>query len=518
MKKLLVVAVAMATAGISGQAAATNGYFTHGLGTINKAMAGAGTANPQEAMAAALNPASAVLVGDRTEAGVAVFSPLRDYTASDSMLGQLPADQMMAAYGGGAFTIDGGNIESGSNYHFIPHYAKTWKLDNTTGIGLAIYGRGGMNTDYGNDASASYLNPLTDIDPATGAMVAPLSKKGTFGAGPAGVNLSQLFVDMSYSAKTGELAYGASLVLAAQGFEATGLMSFMPYTTKFNNAFGAAMPAAVGGAMQQLAPAVEAGMYTEEQAAQMAMQMGMMSAMGSAAGAFMQDNKLSNNGMDLSYGVGFGLGAIWTSDALNVSLQYKSKISMSEFDDYSDLFAEGGGFDIPSSFGLGMSFKAQNGSVFNYDFEQINYTDVSSVANPIANLFSCPIVNQSSTSTAGCLGGSKGAGFGWTDVQVHKLGYEWSMAGNSKVRYRVGYSFGENPIGKSEVLFNILAPAVIVNHMSAGFTRELGDGTSYSVSLMYAPEESTKATSPFDPTQTIEIAMDEWELEFSYSW
>jgi hypothetical protein len=184
-------------------------------------------------------------------------------------------------------------------------------LADDSAAGVAIYGRGGMNTDYPSTASASYLNPLTDIDPNTGTLVGSINKPGSYGAGPAGVNLSQLFIDLSYSGKTGELAYGASLVLSAQGFEAKGLMSFMPYTAKFNNAFGAAMPAAYAAAMEQLAPAVAGGMYTEEQAAAFAQQMGMMSAMGTAAGAFMQDNGLSDNGMDYSYGAGFALGLVW---------------------------------------------------------------------------------------------------------------------------------------------------------------------------------------------------------------
>jgi long-chain fatty acid transport protein len=191
---------------------------------------------------------------------------------------------------------------------------------------------------------------------------------------------------------------------------------------------------------------------------------------------------------------------------------------MSELDSYSDLFAEGGSFDIPSNFGVGMTFKMQNGSKFHYDFEQINYTDVASISNPLSNIFSCPIVNPASMSTAGCLGGSNGAGFGWSDVSVHKFGYEFSLAGSPDVRYRLGYSIGENPISDADVLFNVLAPGVIENHITAGFTRKLPGGEEYSVSFMYAPEEGNTATSPFDPTQTIEIRMDQWEMEFAYSW
>ncbi len=499
MKKQLAVAVALGAAVMSGQALATNGYFTHGLGTKSQGMAGAGTASPQEAMATATNPASAVLVGDRKEAGVAIFSPNRSYNVSQSQLqmgAQMGSPEAMQGYGMGAFTLDAGNVESGSNYFPIPHFATTWAYGEDSAAGVAIYGKGGMNTDY-SGGSAYFMNAL-------GGEMMPSSKPGTFGGGDAGVDLMQLYVDLSYSGRSGELAYGASLVMVAQSFEATGLGNFTPYTTTFNNAFGAAF--------QGYMPSVMSGDMTQQEA------------MGAAAMAAMgEEYNLTNRGSDISTGAGFGLGVIWTGDKVNLSAQYKSKISMSEFDKYSDLFAEGGAFDIPSSFGVGMSIKGENGGAFHYDFEQINYTDVASISNPMANLFTCPIAvmsqtGQMSSDSSGCLGGSNGAGFGWSDVQVHKVGYEWSMAGSPDVRYRVGASFGENPIASSEVMFNILAPGVIENHYTAGFTRKLADGAEYTMSIMYAPESSTSGTSPLDPTQNIEIKMSQWSAEFSYSW
>ena len=69
----------------AGQASATNGYFTHGIGTHNKALAGAGTASPEQAIDAATNPAAGVFVGDRLDVGLAIFSPRREFSAGPSM-------------------------------------------------------------------------------------------------------------------------------------------------------------------------------------------------------------------------------------------------------------------------------------------------------------------------------------------------------------------------------------------------------------------------------------------------
>jgi hypothetical protein len=35
---------------------------------------------------------------------------------------------------------------------------------------------------------------------------------------------------------------------------------------------------------------------------------------------------------------------------------------------------------------------------------------------------------------------------------------------------------------------------------------------------MYAPESTVKGLSLFDPTQTIELKMKQFEMEFSYLW
>jgi long-chain fatty acid transport protein len=113
-----------------------------------------------------------------------------------------------------------------------------------------------------------------------------------------------------------------------------------------------------------------------------------------------------------------------------------------------------------------------------------------------------------------CLGGSNGAGFGWEDMTTFKLGLEWTHS--ERNTYRFGYSYGEQPIPESEVLFNILAPGIMEQHFTFGMTRKGSNGGAWNFSLMYAPSNSVKGVSPFDPTQEIEIEMSQFELEVSY--
>ena len=76
----------------------------------------------------------------------------------------------------------------------------------------------------------------------------------------------------------------------------------------------------------------------------------------------------------------------------------------------------------------------------------------------------------------------------------------------------------DQPVAESEVLFNILAPAVIEDHVTFGFTRKHGENSEFSFAVMYAFNNDVTGLKPLDPTQTITFAMQQWELEFGYSW
>jgi long-chain fatty acid transport protein len=137
------------------------------------------------------------------------------------------------------------------------------------------------------------------------------------------------------------------------------------------------------------------------------------------------------------------------------------------------------------------------------------------VGNPIQNLNGCPTLGGSNIQN--CLGGNKGAGFGWDDVSVYKLGGSWKYS--EDWTFRAGFSFVDHqPIPKDQMTFNILAPATIEQHYTVGFTRYMADDDQLSLSFMYAPDSSIQGPNNFDPTQTVKLSMHQFELEVSYSW
>ena len=112
------------------------------------------------------------------------------------------------------------------------------------------------------------------------------------------------------------------------------------------------------------------------------------------------------------------------------------------------------------------------------------------------------------------LGTDGGWGFGWEDMTIVKFGlmYElqsaWTLYG--------GYSYGKQPVPESEVMFNILAPGIIESHVTVGFSKSINKSNEVMVSFMYAPEKSVLGPNPFDPAQTIEIKMSQFQIEIGY--
>jgi len=433
---------------------ATNGYFTHGVGTHNKAMAGAGTASPDQAIDAATNPAAAILVGDRLDLGLALFSPQRDYQTS--------ASQINGNFG--AFTVGPNSIDSDNDVFPIPYAAKAWQLDNDRAIALMFYGRGGMNTEY-NGGTASF-------SPDGPGPLPVFTFPGTFGAGRTGVDLSQAFLELAYAGKQGSLAWGIAPVLAAQVFEATGVGNFAGFTRTFAASGGTVMP-----------------------------------------------QNLTDRGHDWSFGYGIKLGVIWqASGTISLGLSYQSRLEMDDFDKYSDLFARSGGFDIPASTRLGLSWQTSDALQLHFDIEHSQFGDVDSVGNPMAGIVNCPTAGFGGTNVEACLGGKEGMGFGWDDMTTYKLGAKWSVADLPGWIFRAGVSYGEQPIPESDAVINILAPAVPEQHFTFGVSHERENGHEWSLSLMYAPENEETGPNFFDPTQQVKLSMSQFELEFSYSW
>ena len=222
---------------------------------------------------------------------------------------------------------------------------------------------------------------------------------------------------------------------------------------------------------------------------------------------FSQDaTKLSDNGHDTVVGYGVRVGvAHQITDAFSVGASYQSEINFEKFKEYEGLFAQGGDFDVPSTYNVGGAY-SQGALTLALDYQVINYADVASVANGfLPNIMSAP------------LGSDGGAGFGWNNMEVVKLGVAVNGADNNT--FRAGISYAEQPIESSEVLFNILAPGVQEWHFTAGYEFTLDSDTQYAITMSYSPSKSVKGLNPLYQSQQqfVEIEMQQYEVTFAAS-
>lgn len=186
-QKKIAVPLFIAGALASPLALATNGYLPLSYGVKSEGMGGVGIALPQDTLAAAINPAGMVRVGDRADVGITWFRPNRDATISGSGAG-----------------LNGDYSGNGRSNFLIPDLGYNKMISADTSLGIAVYGNGGMNTQYNT-------NPFASMG----------------GQGAAGINLEQLFVSPTWSRRINDRnTVGIAINLVYQMFSATGLQPF----------------------------------------------------------------------------------------------------------------------------------------------------------------------------------------------------------------------------------------------------------------------------------------------------
>lgn len=387
-------------------AMATNGYFSHGYGMKAKGMGGASVAMTDDAFAGANNPAAAAWAGNRAELGLDLFMPERSMTR-----------------------VGLGQVTSDSNIFYVPEFGYNRAINDKLGVGITVYGNGGMNTDYpGGQIPAGFA----------GCAGQPVATNVFCGTGKLGVDLMQLIVAPTIAYKLSDShSVGISPLLVYQVFKADGL-----------NAFG-----------------------------------------------------VTNSGYDTSNGFGVRLGYLGRfNDKVSIGASYSPRIAMSKFSKYAGLYAEAGGFDIPENYTLGASFQATPNVTVALDYQRINYSAIPSIAN--------------ASNSTGAMGAANGPGFGWSSIDVWKLGAQWQAS--SQWTLRAGVNVGGNPIQSRDASFNTLAPGVVTTHYTLGGTYALSPTTEMTFSYMNAPSNSVTGFNSGGSTDTIKMSQQALGIQFGW--
>lgn len=210
---------------------------------------------------------------------------------------------------------------------------------------------------------------------------------------------------------------------------------------------------------------------------------------------------LTSNDWDIGYGIGVKLGALWNlTEELTIGVNYSPRLNMSKFDKYRGLFAEQGDFDVAEEYSLGIAYQVNTDVKVSFEIQQVNYSDVKSVANPGPNAADfgdfnplCPGVD-----TPDCkLGGNNGMGFGWTDQTRYKIGGDFKYT--DKITLRAGWAYAKAPIPEDQVLFNLLAPATTENNLTLGASYQYADDMEISVNYLHGFANTIKGPTAFTP-------------------
>ena len=219
---------------------------------------------------------------------------------------------------------------------------------------------------------------------------------------------------------------------------------------------------------------------------------------------------LTDTAYDFAYGTGIRAGWIGQIHPMvTLGASASSKIYMTEFHQYSDLFAENGGFDIPANFTTGIALHPRSDLTLSFDYERIFYGDVKSIANKGPILGPAIPVGQS------VLGADNGIGFGWDDIDVFRIGLQYEV--NQDLTLRAGYSWNDRPFGGDQLLFNVIAPAVTNKHMTFGLSYSPSEFGEWNLSYQHAFKEhvSSEQTAFGVPGS---LSMYQNAFEIGYSW
>lgn len=177
---------------------ATNGYFRTAYSAVNRGMGGAGIASSFDGMTAATNPAAMSLSPSELNIGIDFFNPVRKASLDCTGIGSCTT------------TV---RDKSDNDLFLILNIGYIKHLNHQISLGIALYGNGGMNTEYKRNVYDENAARIFDVGTST----------GTPNTGKLGVDLSQLLIAPSISYRLKDHYLGASVILATQRFKAEGL-------------------------------------------------------------------------------------------------------------------------------------------------------------------------------------------------------------------------------------------------------------------------------------------------------
>lgn len=351
-----------------------------------------------------------------------------------------------------------GKHKSDTSIFLLPDFGYNTKINDKSTLGFSLYSLGGFGAEFKNNNSATITPP--PVPPAPPASITP---PGPFGGGNLKSDLKQAVAAFTYARKflNDRASWGVSLLVGIQALTVSGL--------------------------QQLGN----------------------------AGLSNNPTHLSNKGTNYSVGAGVRVGFIFHPfRQIAVSVAYQPKIYMSHLHDYAGLLPNNGQFDMPPYGNIGIAIHVAPNVVFTGDIQKIWYKDVKAYGNTNAPLIAggaCIAGDRSQ-----CLGGGNGAGFGWDNAVIIKVGAQWKI--NPHWIVRAGYNRSNEVLPSNQGATNIVTPgAVVQNLYTVGATHTLNKKDALNAFLVFIPEQSKTAVNRYSGVgQTTTVSTS--GIGFGISW
>ncbi|MEM7467423.1 MAG: outer membrane protein transport protein, partial [Pseudomonadota bacterium] len=333
---------------------------------------------------------------------------------------------------------------------YVPNFGWKRTLSDELDFGITVYGNGGINTTYGR---AFYREAIARI------MGGSPGVPGFPRDGKIGIDFSQLFIAPTLAYKlSANHTIGLSPLISLQRFSTRGFELF--------------------------------------------------------SGISSDPTSLTGRGTDYNLGAGFRLG--WQGQIhpkLRVGAQYTSTIWTGKAEKYNGLLADGGNFDAPPHWTIGIAWNVSPKLLFQVDYQRIYWESVDSIGN--AGPTAAELAGIISPERR--LGGKNSIGFGWIDQSVFKLGIKYRPTDH--LTLRAGWNHGSSQIPNSETLINIIAPATVNDNVTLGGSWKLSAG-EISVTYMHGfrstiSDESTNLFGAGARASIIQHTLDiSWAKDF----
>ena len=213
------------------------------------------------------------------------------------------------------------------------------------------------------------------------------------------------------------------------------------------------------------------------------------------------------------FGLGLGLGLLYDlNDRLTLGVNYKSKQEFEPMEfqlGFGDI-SNGPGQEGPAgTYTLDLDFPQQAAVGIAYDFSpkltlsaDVKWIEWSATMDKLA--------------VKGPGGMTVNMDPGWSDQTIYALGVAYQLS--DTVNLRAGYNFAESPFGETVVSSNLILPAIVETHYTAGMDVDLNKHWELAFHYMLVPKKTLVApmSDPNMPGTAADLAEHSFGLNVGY--